>query len=101
MVRLWNQEQLQDLLARRRDASGPDTQFAHRFNFFDDIPDKNATIEYDMDFLNLIPDQRYVKIGAYFMWGVALQLRVDLKNDLRAKCSTGVCTSRKHHTASA
>lgn len=62
MDRLWDQWQRQDWPTRRSDISGPENQLAHPFNFFGDLPCKNITLEYEMDLLNLMPDQRYIKI---------------------------------------
>jgi tyrosinase len=36
--------------ARKDDINGPDTQFAYPFNFFGEVPYKNVTLDYVMEF---------------------------------------------------
>jgi tyrosinase len=52
-----------DSCKRLKDISGPDTQFAYPFNFFGDIPYKNITLDYKMDFFKLNAGSRYVKVS--------------------------------------
>ncbi|KAH8199483.1 hypothetical protein TruAng_006359 [Truncatella angustata] len=48
--KMWNEWQRNDWATRRFDIGGPDTQWAYPFNFFGDIPYKNVTLEFVMDF---------------------------------------------------
>lgn len=40
------------------DIGGPDTQFAYPFDFFGEIPYKNVTLDYVMNFHALMPSRR-------------------------------------------
>ncbi|KAI1866490.1 hypothetical protein JX265_007791 [Neoarthrinium moseri] len=48
--KLWDEWQRKDWSARKLDIGGPDTQFAYPFNFFGDVPYKNVTLDYVMNF---------------------------------------------------
>ncbi|KAH7009582.1 hypothetical protein EDB80DRAFT_762941 [Ilyonectria destructans] len=60
--RLWDTWQRMDWPARRNDIGGPDTQYAYPFNFFGDRDYHNITLDYAMDFSNLIPGKQYVTV---------------------------------------
>jgi tyrosinase len=60
--RLWDNWQHLDWPARRCDISGPDTQYAYPFNFFGDRAYQNITLDYKMNFSNLIPGRQYVTV---------------------------------------
>ncbi|KAH7137019.1 hypothetical protein B0J13DRAFT_587135 [Dactylonectria estremocensis] len=60
--RLWDTWQRLDWPTRRSDISGPDTQYAYPFNFFGDRDYQNITLDYVMDFSNLIPSRQYVTV---------------------------------------
>lgn len=60
--RLWDTWQRMDWPARRNDIGGPDTQYAYPFNFFGDRDYHNITLDYAMDFGNLIPGKQYVRV---------------------------------------
>ncbi|KAH7149696.1 hypothetical protein B0J13DRAFT_312956 [Dactylonectria estremocensis] len=63
MDRLWNKWQHLDWDTRKSDISGPDTQFAYPFDFFGADPAyKNITLDYVMNFNELIPDRQYIKV---------------------------------------
>ncbi|KAF7561298.1 hypothetical protein G7046_g2846 [Stylonectria norvegica] len=62
MDRLWDKWQHNNWPARKYDISGPDTQFAYPYNFFGDIPYKNITLDYTMDFSKLIPGKQYIQV---------------------------------------
>jgi tyrosinase len=62
MDRLWNKWQRFNWSARKNDIAGPDTQFAYPWNFFGDIPYQNITLDYQMDFVQLLAPGRYIKI---------------------------------------
>lgn len=57
MDRLWYTWQKKHWPARKKDIGGPDTQFAYPFNFFGDVPYKNVTLDYLMDFGPLMKSQ--------------------------------------------
>lgn len=62
MDRLWNKWQRASWSARKDDIAGPDTQFAYPFDFFGAVSYQNVTLDYTMDFDNLLPDREYLKI---------------------------------------
>ncbi|KAK5658686.1 hypothetical protein OQA88_2083 [Cercophora sp. LCS_1] len=65
MDRLWDQWQRLDWPNRKDDIAGPDVQFAYPWDFFGPIPYNNVTLNYKMDFIELLgnqPGKRYVKI---------------------------------------
>lgn len=62
MDRLWNKWQHKDWPARMKDISGPDTQFACPFDFFGDVAYKNITLDYVMNFDNLVPNRQYFAV---------------------------------------
>jgi tyrosinase len=63
MDRLWDKWQRADWPARKTDIAGPDVQFAYPWNFFGDIPYSNVTLDYEMDFMELLGTKRFVTIG--------------------------------------
>ncbi|KAM5350402.1 hypothetical protein ACJ41O_006907 [Fusarium nematophilum] len=60
--RLWDKWQRLDWPTRRSDISGPDTQYAYPYNYFGDRDYHNVTLDYEMNFGNLIPGRQYVTV---------------------------------------
>ncbi|KAK1772866.1 hypothetical protein QBC33DRAFT_584298 [Phialemonium atrogriseum] len=62
MDRLWNQWQRGKWGRRKGDITGPDTMFAYPYNFNGDIPYKNITLDTVLNYRELLPTSRPVKI---------------------------------------
>jgi tyrosinase len=47
---VWDQWQRKNFAVRSKDIGGPDTMWAYPYNYFDDIPYKNITLQRALNF---------------------------------------------------
>ena len=60
--RLWDEWQRVDFEVRGNEVGGPDTMFAYPWNFFEDVPYENVTLDTKLEFRGLLGENRPVRI---------------------------------------